>query len=381
MTRVLQKAGQALVKRRLLSARQTGYRWLPSCTVQEVCQQQSTAVTVHKSSRSVSCPLPENVASREALSRKQGRYERSFYDVPELSVEGRWSATLYNVRAVRYRSQWGDDHYALITEKDQLLQLAGTGWRKEHRGVLNGNPVSRRIDSAAWVTTHSTRNHYMWLYTHLPRILMAQKLGLTDKILLPEKQLLSEAKQETLCRLGIRNPKFIQPEDEVLWFEELTVMGVDSCDPDMLNELREKLTSPMIPREQTRRVLISREKCSYRKLENETVVLEALKPYGFKKHLFEEMTLQAQIDLLQSTAILLGAHGAGFANLVFCNPGTKVLEIQDPEDPNPHFYMLASLLGLPYWLVHANVDEGKKPHYRDLDVEIEKLMSIIENSL
>lgn len=372
------KAGRELVNRKWLSAKQTGYRWFPACSVEEACRQQSTTVTVHMSRKTVFCPLPENVASRDELSRDRGRYGRSFYDVPELSVEGRWSATLKNVRAIRYRSRWGDDYYALITDRDHLLKVAGGGWKKEHRDVLNGNSVFRRIESAAWVTTHSTRNHHEWLYTHLPRVLMAQKIGLADKILLPEKQLLSEVKQETLRRLGIENPQFIQPWDEVILFGELTVFGVDGFDPQNLLELRNRLAGSRPDVKPHRRLLISRENCSYRKLNKHTIILDLLRPFGFEEVRFEELTLQQQIDLLQETEILMGPHGAGFANLLFCQPGTKVIEIQDPDAQNPHFYILAALLGLRCWLLRAEVDRTREVLYRDLTICPAKLVEIIK---
>ena len=40
------------------------------------------------------------------------------------------------------------------------------------------------------------------------------------------------------------------------------------------------------------------------------------------------MPFKDQINLYNSAKIIVGLHGAGFANICFCSPGTKVIEFK-----------------------------------------------------
>jgi capsular polysaccharide biosynthesis protein len=374
-----QRLATWLVNRRLVSPRTVGYRHLANVDVPTYCRQTGTEFQEHATAKTVSCPLPVNISSRDALERNRGRYERSFHDVPEYRVEPSSSATIHNCRILRTRDQWGDDFYAIVTSDDRLLQSAGTQYRPEHAALLRGGRVSRSIDRVTWTTTHSTRNHYMWLYTHLPRVLLAEQLGLKDQILFPAQDLLSPVKRSTLDLLGYQSPSFVEAADEVIQVNELTVIETDGFDPVRLNELRQRLVGnqDVTPRS---RLYISREKCHYRKLLNESEIWPELERQGFEKVFLEDLSLQEQIRKLHSAEIVLGVHGAGFANILFCRPGTLVIEIQDPEDPNPHFYALASLLGLTYNVLVGDVDPQAEPHFRDLFYPVSQMVSLCNNS-
>ena len=41
-----------------------------------------------------------------------------------------------------------------------------------------------------------------------------------------------------------------------------------------------------------------------------------------------EIKFSEQVDLFYHADYIVGLHGAGFANLVFCKPGTKVIEFR-----------------------------------------------------
>lgn len=64
-----------------------------------------------------------------------------------------------------------------------------------------------------------------------------------------------------------------------------------------------------------------------RKVLNERELIDALRAYGFEIHYLADMSVQDEAILLNSARMVVGMQGSGFANLVFCEPGTKVLEI------------------------------------------------------
>ncbi len=83
----------------------------------------------------------------------------------------------------------------------------------------------------------------------------------------------------------------------------------------------------------------------------------------------EELPFDEQVQLMRETAVLAAPHGAGLTNMIFCAPGTQILEIADLSFPNPNFYALASALEHPYWLVPAEPIGGGHPLERDMRVE------------
>lgn len=67
-----------------------------------------------------------------------------------------------------------------------------------------------------------------------------------------------------------------------------------------------------------------------RRILNEDDLLTPLKELGFSCYNLNDLTFEQQIKLFRSSEIITGYHGAGLAWLIFCLPGTKVLEIKNP---------------------------------------------------
>ena len=82
----------------------------------------------------------------------------------------------------------------------------------------------------------------------------------------------------------------------------------------------------------------------------------------------EELDFDAQWRLMRSADTVIAPHGAGLTDMLFCKPGTRIVEIADPLYPNPNFYAMAAGLGHAYRRVDADaVGEGHRLT-RDLSV-------------
>lgn len=55
---------------------------------------------------------------------------------------------------------------------------------------------------------------------------------------------------------------------------------------------------------------------------------------------------------------MIGVHGAGLANMLFCAPGTPVVEATLPERMYRMFLHMAAALELPYWAVADMIPYG-----------------------
>lgn len=89
-----------------------------------------------------------------------------------------------------------------------------------------------------------------------------------------------------------------------------------------------------------------------RRLLNEADLIDPLKREGFSIYTLEHMTFEEQIRLFRSSEIITGLHGAGLAWLIFCFPGTHVLELAivgGLKQHRQHYEDLCIKCNLPYY--------------------------------
>lgn len=122
------------------------------------------------------------------------------------------------------------------------------------------------------------------------------------------------------------------------------------------------------PRGPGRALLISRADAPTRRIVNEDALLEALAPEGLERVAFTGMPVRAQAELMAGARLVVGAHGAGLTNLMYCRPGTAVIEVTTSQYMTRcrSFADIAMYRGLRYalavvdqhgeqWLVERNV--------------------------
>jgi len=106
------------------------------------------------------------------------------------------------------------------------------------------------------------------------------------------------------------------------------------------------------------RIYISRKNARSRKVLNEDKVIELLTRHGFKTVELELFPVSEQVRLFSNAEAIVSAHGGGLTNLVFCQPGTKVLECFSPNYVNVLYWILSSHINLNY---HYLIGEGERP--------------------
>lgn len=90
---------------------------------------------------------------------------------------------------------------------------------------------------------------------------------------------------------------------------------------------------------------------------NEAEVLESLAPFGARAIRAEEMAFPDQIAVMRRTKLVVAKHGAGLANILFCRPGTKVIELTSRSHAKRSwdFAKLAIARGLDYQAIVADL--------------------------
>ncbi len=74
---------------------------------------------------------------------------------------------------------------------------------------------------------------------------------------------------------------------------------------------------------------------------------------SFKSIYLEEMDFEKQVTYFYNAQIIIGAHGAGFSNMLFCNPNTIILEVSC----NKSWYFfdkISKILKLKYYKLNKN---------------------------
>jgi capsular polysaccharide biosynthesis protein len=96
------------------------------------------------------------------------------------------------------------------------------------------------------------------------------------------------------------------------------------------------------------KIYIARRRRHWRNVINETELLAKLRPLGFKHFYLEDMPIQEQVRLFHNARFVVGPHGSGLVNLVYCKTGTRVVEIATPVRPSGLFRIIAHDRGLKY---------------------------------
>ena len=113
------------------------------------------------------------------------------------------------------------------------------------------------------------------------------------------------------------------------------------------------------------RLLVGRSGGVSRQVRRWEEIRNKLIPLGFSEFDPGQASLQEQADAFRGAEIVVGAHGAALTNLVFCRPGTRVLEMFGANYVNPCYRNLCAAAGLEHYAV-VDVVEAGQPAQREL---------------
>ncbi len=194
----------------------------------------------------------------------------------------------------------------------------------------------------------ANNNYWHWLFDVLPRLYICSKhfdLKEIDYFLLPS--LLRKFQKETLDSLNIplkkrlSSEKFrhIKANQLIITDHPVVITGNPSTDmQNMPNWIIQWLRNSFIKNNETvnkkNKVYIERKDSSnpsIRTIANEKEIKNYLLKNDFVSVNLGEISFSDQVNLFNKADCVVGLHGAGFANIVFCEPGTKIVEFRSPE--------------------------------------------------
>ncbi len=214
-------------------------------------------------------------------------------------------------------------------------------------------------------------NYYHWLIETVPKIRYVRQFeSATDReatYIVPTDR--PQWVKETLELLGI-------PDSKVEWatapvyhaqpllvpsFPRYSAVDYQWLQNNVLDQNRIENGGP--------NVYISRSNAISRQVVNEDEIMNLLSEYGFQKYNLEHQSLEENAALFNEANIVVGAHGAGLTDIVFCTC-TSVVELFGSR-VKPPYRRIAAELGLEYQELYC------EPVSTDIYVDTTELESII----
>jgi capsular polysaccharide biosynthesis protein len=85
-----------------------------------------------------------------------------------------------------------------------------------------------------------------------------------------------------------------------------------------------------------------------RRVDNAAEIEEAVTKLGFTVHEMKGLSAAEQITLFRGAAFVIAPHGADLSNLLFCAPGTRVIELSPDVHFRYFFAQVSDKLGLSH---------------------------------
>ncbi len=240
--------------------------------------------------------------------------------------------------------QWSDDK--ILEGKDNALFKQKVFTKpKKYKGK-----VFSMLSGGGAITYY-----YHWLYDAMTKLFHLKESGLLDQIdffLVPNY--VYKYQKEYLDYFGITQERIINAEEvrhiqsDYLFVSSYVIIE-DHHPKWACDFLYKSFITPDQRQTRDKLIYIARGDAAVnRKVINEEELIKALKNYGFEIHYLSGLSVVEQAKLFNSAKIVVGAHGAGLSNLVFCEPGTKVLEFYPDNYCRHLFYDICNKRGIAY---------------------------------
>jgi capsular polysaccharide biosynthesis protein len=262
--------------------------------------------------------------------------------------------------------------------------------------LKNEMSITRRLPGGIYLVGFNGcwTNYAHWMQQMLPWLvtftLIRERVpGL--RIIVPEVAMTSFHNQ-TLRLLGILDHELapIRSDEVVVIPAAFLVSRIDLWSVSPYLRIAAEALSNKVPSvvDGAAKIYIHR-RTAGRQLVNFHEIEPLLVAHGFTVVEFEDMPVTEQIALMRNARYVIGEHGAGLINIIFCLEDAQVLELFNPVCVQPEFWSVASVCRLGYGFLvgeHHPTESYPNPdwnsaYYVDpgkLDIAIRALLLIPE---
>lgn len=203
-------------------------------------------------------------------------------------------------------------------------------------------------------------NYYHWIADIIPKLGILKAAGFVfqadDRFVVPNAT--PGFARALLTRAGITDEQLIESElhSPYMTADELIVpylsnkMGYTMGQwlPAIMQETI--LGRSSIGTVTNRKLFVSRDAgtAAGRTVDNQVEVEDFFVQHGFEVVKPEQMSVVQQAQLFTEASVVAGPHGAGFSNIVYCAPTTKIIEFYGAHIA-PCYWAISALAGLDYY--------------------------------
>jgi Glycosyltransferase 61 len=274
-----------------------------------------------------------------------------------------------------------------LDAQDRLLAEGPLKWAEplRERFILRQRffPHVREVQGTAWsLATVSATNYFHWMFECLPRLRFLREANIPyDWIYACHNQ---RFQREAFAHLGLPADKIIDTASVPFLRAERLVLPrrVNKFEPWIIPWLRETLlplgqnvSAAALPK----RIYISRRKASSRGVANDAELTALLESHGFVGVQLEEHGLAEQIALFRQAEAIVAPHGAGLTNLVFCEPGTLVVEFISVGYGSELYAKIGQARQLNYHLLQCPPQDPARVHASAILVDVLHVRAILES--
>ncbi len=247
---------------------------------------------------------------------------------------------------------------------------------------------ARRVEGSAVVLCDDIHplNFCHWMLDELPRLAL---LGEDREVTVISHEEDAPFKRETLRLCGFPPSRVVRLGDFQAVQADRLLVPRDIADmphpafkaaPWVLDFLRNRLGFSALaaqpgPSPSQRKLFVSRDDSTGRRIINEAELMRALGAAGYERITLSGRSVAEQIALFARATHVVGVHGAGLSNFAFAPRGGRLLEIFPRTYGMATYYVLAAGQGCPYATYIANeVIPGDRPQTDDIRIDVADFM-------
>jgi len=224
-------------------------------------------------------------------------------------------------------------------------------------------------------------NYYHWMIETLPRIRYVQeyekRTGNNVTYIIWSNS--PSYVHETLDLLGIPKYKIEEATNQVYHASNVIVPSFPNKSSADYEWIREDILENATPIKNEINIgcnlYISRANAIERRVVNENKVMNMLSKYDFESYRLEELTVDQNVQLFQHADVIVGPHGAGLTDLIYCeNNNATVIELFGSKE-KPCYEQLASTVGVNYRSIKC------EPLSTDVSIDVKNLNQVIEEEI
>lgn len=236
-----------------------------------------------------------------------------------------------------------------VLDYESSTYFGVSGWREHPLFLRRRLPERQHVDGSlvSLATRGSHANYYHFLMDVLPR------WGVLEETMpgaRPDRFFVNRTtgyQKQLLGMVGLADVAVVEPAPDIAVRADRLLVP---CIPNpelMAPTWTTQWLKQRLPARDTlglpKRLYITRgDAKNTRRLTNEAEILPGLERRGFVRLDPGAVTVQEQIDHFTAAEVIVAPHGAALANLTFCSPGVRVLELFAPRYVNPCYWAIAS---------------------------------------